>query len=195
VNLSRERACDGKKPHRTRAAATVAMRRKTARGAKRLNVYPCPHARHWHVGHLPYPEETPAVTAYDDLSDEARKLIHSFSELDIAEIAADASRAAAEAAAARDGAYRERAHLVAFLAAIYPAVIAPAADVDEPGWQLVYIDASGWQLSWHIAPADAELFQHVPRVPADHSVAQWDGHTTEQKYDRIRRVIAMITEG
>lgn len=58
MNLSRERACDGKKPHRTRAAATAAMRTQTARGAKRLNVYACPFGRHYHVGHLPYPEET-----------------------------------------------------------------------------------------------------------------------------------------
>jgi hypothetical protein len=96
---------------------------------------------------------------------------------------------------ALDSAYRERAHLVALLAALYPAVIAPAPDVDEPGWQIVYVDASGWQLSWHIAPSDADLFQHVPRVTNGHPQAQWDGHTTEQKYDRIRRITRMIAEG
>lgn len=58
MNLSRERACDGKKAHRTRAQATAAMRKQLARGARRLAVYACPHARHWHVGHQPYPEET-----------------------------------------------------------------------------------------------------------------------------------------
>lgn len=58
MNLAKWRACDGKKAHRTRAAAAVAVRVQTARGARRLAPYKCPHAAHWHVGHLPYPEET-----------------------------------------------------------------------------------------------------------------------------------------
>jgi hypothetical protein len=85
-----------------------------------------------------------------------------------------------------DAAYRERAHLVAWLAALHPAVIAPAPDVDEPGWQIVYITAGRWQMSWHIAPRDAELFRRVEHVAADDPRAQWDGHTTDQKYARIR---------
>jgi len=94
----------------------------------------------------------------------------------------------------RDGAYRERAHLVAWLAAMHEAVIAPAPDVDEPGWQIVYVYAGGWQMSWHISPRDAELFKRVEHVAADHPRAQWDRHTTEQKYSRIRnhtRVLAV----
>jgi hypothetical protein len=86
-----------------------------------------------------------------------------------------------------DAAYRERAHLVAWLAAVYPAVITPAPDVDEPGWQIVYLAADDQQMSWHIAPRDADLFAHVERVEPDDPRAQWDGHTTEQKYDRIRQ--------
>jgi hypothetical protein len=85
-----------------------------------------------------------------------------------------------------DTAHRERAHLVAWLAALHPAVITEAPDVDEPGWQIVYITADGSQCSWHIAPRDAELFEHVERVQADDPRAQWDGHTTDQKYTRIR---------
>jgi DNA-binding CsgD family transcriptional regulator len=88
--------------------------------------------------------------------------------------------------AERDGAYRERAHLLAWLATHYPAVIAPAPDVDEPGWQLLYLTAPTGQLSWHIAPRDASLFAHVQRVTTTHPRAQWDGHTTEEKYERIR---------
>lgn len=84
-----------------------------------------------------------------------------------------------------DAAYRERAHLVAWLAASYPSVIVPAPDVDEPGWQIVYLTVRGWQLSWHISPRDAVLFEHVEHVMADDPRAQWDGHTTEQKYTRI----------
>jgi hypothetical protein len=86
----------------------------------------------------------------------------------------------------RDAAYRERAHLVALLAAMTDgAVIAPASDVDEPGWQIAYLNLGGWQASWHIHPRDADLFVDVEHVPADHPSAQWDGHTTEQKYAAI----------
>jgi hypothetical protein len=61
MNLGREHACDGKRAHRTRGRARRAMRQLRAQGVKRLNVYPCPHQPHWHVGHLPYdtPEPTP----------------------------------------------------------------------------------------------------------------------------------------
>ncbi|MFF8656784.1 hypothetical protein [Streptomyces huasconensis] len=88
--------------------------------------------------------------------------------------------------AERDGAYRERAHLVALLAAMTPgAVIAPAGDVDEPGWQIAYLRIGGRQCSWHIAPRDAAFFEHLEHVPADDPRAQWDGHTTDEKYGHI----------
>lgn len=86
----------------------------------------------------------------------------------------------------RDTAYRERAQLLAWLAVLYPSVIATAPDVDEPGWQILYLTAGGNQLSWHVAPRDANLFEHVEHVAADDPRAQWDGHTTEEKYGRIR---------
>ncbi|MDG9703753.1 hypothetical protein [Streptomyces sp. DH37] len=88
----------------------------------------------------------------------------------------------------RDGAYRERAHLLAWLAALHPAsaVIAPAEDVDDPRWQLLYLTVGGWQMTWHIAPDDAHLFEDVEHVAADDPRAQWDGHTTDQKYARLR---------
>lgn len=86
---------------------------------------------------------------------------------------------------ALDGAYRERAQLLALLAALHPSVIAPAPDVDEPGWQILYLRIGGKQASWHIAPRDAELFAHVEHVPVDDRRAQWDGHTTEEKYAHI----------
>jgi len=93
---------------------------------------------------------------------------------------------AEQAEAERDGAYRERAQLLAWLATLNPAVLAPAPDVDEPGWQILYVTAGGHQLSWHIHPRDADLYAHVEQVPADDPRAQGDGHTTAQKYDRIR---------
>ncbi|MDX3069874.1 hypothetical protein PV518_48505 [Streptomyces sp. ND04-05B] len=100
--------------------------------------------------------------------------------------------AAEKAEAERDGAYRERAHLLAWLAVRHEAVLAPAPDVEEPGWQILYLYATAWQMSWHISPRDAELFDHVERVAADHPRAQWDGHTTEQKYAHIRNYVRAL---
>ncbi|MEU5608419.1 hypothetical protein AB0H03_06625 [Streptomyces sparsogenes] len=92
------------------------------------------------------------------------------------------------AEAERDQAYRERAHLLAWLAALHPAnaVITPAPDIDEPGWQLLYLLVGGWQMSWHIHPHDAALFAHVEHVDPDDPRAQWDGHSTTEKYERIQ---------
>ncbi|MFG2679216.1 hypothetical protein [Streptomyces sp. NPDC048392] len=89
----------------------------------------------------------------------------------------------------RDGAYRERAHLVALLAAMTDgAVIAPDVDeTEEPGWQIVYLTIGGRRASWHISPRDLDLFTCVPHVDAGHPLAQWDGHTTEDKYAGIRQ--------
>jgi len=88
----------------------------------------------------------------------------------------------------RDGAYRERAQLLAWLAALHPssAVITASPDVNEDGWQLLYLVAGGWQMSWHIHPDDAELFRHVTVVDVTDPRAQWDGHGSEQKYERMR---------
>ncbi|MFJ6540570.1 hypothetical protein ACIQMP_07980 [Streptomyces sp. NPDC091385] len=93
-------------------------------------------------------------------------------------------------AAERDAAYKERAHLLAWLAALHPAsaVITPASDItDEPGWHLLYLVAGGWQMSWPIRPRDRHLFGHVTVVDPADLRAQWDGHGTDQKYARIRQ--------
>lgn len=100
----------------------------------------------------------------------------------------------------RDGAYEERAQLLAWLAALHPSttVIAPSPDVDEDGWQLLYLTAGGWQMSWHIHPRDAQYFKHVTVVDATDPRAQWDGHGTVQKYERIRnhtRLLALEAIG
>jgi hypothetical protein len=93
--------------------------------------------------------------------------------------------------AERDGAYRERAQLLALLATMtrHP-VIAPAPDVDEPGWQILYLSIGGRQATWHIAPRDADLFTHVENAGPNDPRAIWDGHTTEEKYRRIADHIA-----
>jgi hypothetical protein len=77
-----------------------------------------------------------------------------------------------------DNAYRERAHLVAHLASIYPSIMTDATDED---WAIVYIDLpEDGQVSWHINEDDEELFTHVKR-----DSVEWDGHTTEEKYQRL----------
>jgi hypothetical protein len=148
------------------------------------------------------------VNAWDDLSDKARWYLENFDELALAEMLAGASNQhekvtagtplvcsderhdakVAALEAALDGAYRERAQITAWLAALHPAVLAPASDVDESGWQILYVYAGGQQLSWHIHPRDADLYAHVQQVTAEDPRARWDGHTTEQKYDAIRQM-------
>ncbi|MFF9268632.1 WDGH domain-containing protein [Streptomyces rochei] len=86
-----------------------------------------------------------------------------------------------------DSVYRERAHLVAHLAAIYPATIG-YHDPEEPDWAVVIIDGPKGQMSWHISPDDMDLFEHVPVS----QVNTWDGHSTEVKYDRLRAATAAL---
>ncbi|MET9729726.1 hypothetical protein ABZZ79_03365 [Streptomyces sp. NPDC006458] len=99
------------------------------------------------------------------------------------------------AEAERDGAYRERTHLVALLAALTDgAVVAPAPDVDEPGWQIAYLYLGGRQASWHIHPRDADLIQALEHVPTDDPRAQWDGHTTEAKFAGMQALTAELMQ-
>ena len=84
--------------------------------------------------------------------------------------------------AARDGAYTERNRLVAFIANIYPSGVKKTV---IPGWDeawhgCVYIDLPTGQASWHFHDNEAHLFAHL--TPYD---GEWDGHTTEEKYERL----------
>lgn len=81
-----------------------------------------------------------------------------------------------------DSVYRERAHLVAHLAALYPSHIGPN-DPTAPDWAVLTVEAPTGQMSWHIAPSDMDLFEHVPTTTAERD---WDGHSTEEKYARLR---------
>jgi hypothetical protein len=87
-----------------------------------------------------------------------------------------------ELEAARDGAYTERNRLVAFLASIYPSGVKKTAihGWDEAWHNCVYIDLPVGQASWHYHNDEAHLFAHLP--PYEN---KWDGHTTEEKYERI----------
>jgi hypothetical protein len=82
--------------------------------------------------------------------------------------------------------YRERARLVAFLAAHYPAEIA-YSDPAEPDWPVIIIVTPAGQLSWYLAQADLDLFPHVlQHEPGCAGTAlEWDRHTTKEKYLRL----------
>ncbi|MEU3099648.1 hypothetical protein ABZ690_34310 [Streptomyces sp. NPDC006967] len=99
---------------------------------------------------------------------------------------------AADRASERDGTYRERAQLLAWLTALHPAsaVITPAHDGE--GTEILYLVAGGWQLSWHISAQDADLFRHVTVVDVTDRRAQWDGHGTAEKYQRIRQHVRLL---
>lgn len=85
-----------------------------------------------------------------------------------------------------NGAYRERAMLVALLAALWPSTLSSGQDEDE--WSVVHIDGPVGQMGWHIAPEYLDLFEHVRR-----GMNHWDGHGTPEKFRRIRETTALLT--
>ena len=87
----------------------------------------------------------------------------------------------------KDRAYQERNRLVAALTYIFPNCslgLHPAESTEwDADWRnIVYIETPHGQLSWHIHDSELPLFSHLPR-----SNVQWDGHTTEEKYNRLAR--------
>lgn len=78
--------------------------------------------------------------------------------------------------------YTERNRLVAFIASLYPSGIKDTAILgwDEAWNGCVYIDLPNGQASWHYHESQANMFAHLPRYEGE-----WDGHTTEEKYNRI----------
>lgn len=77
--------------------------------------------------------------------------------------------------------YTERNRLVAALSGLFPAhlMVDPAAA--EPWVTLVCIHLPAGTGTWHIPPWDLPFFAHLAYAPH-----YWDGHTTEEKYDRLQ---------
>lgn len=104
----------------------------------------------------------------------------------------DADRQAEEARSAKDAAYSERNQCVAFMAKMARAlgwtVFRGLHDEADAAWErdwrtIVFIIVPGaGQLSWHFHDSELPLVQDLPRADGNH----WDGHTTEQKYERMR---------
>jgi hypothetical protein len=95
-------------------------------------------------------------------------------------------------AGALDAAYRERAHLVALLAAWQTSHIG-RTDPTAPDWSVVTIELPTGQACWHIADDDLDLFRHVRPTPRN--APGWDGHSTEEKYRRVDEFAAQLAEG
>lgn len=87
------------------------------------------------------------------------------------------------ARAERDGAYSERNQLVAAFSKLFPASLERhVGDPWEDDWRwIVFIDLPTGQATWHIHDTELPRFDHLPRLAG----RTWDGHTTEQKYDRL----------
>jgi len=85
-------------------------------------------------------------------------------------------------------AYAERNLLVRFLACIFPSGIR-RTNIEgwEPQWcNCVYVDTPEGQMSWHYHDAQASLFANLPPYQG-----AWDGHTTQEKYARLGRLITI----
>lgn len=102
------------------------------------------------------------------------------------------TKALAEMEARKDAAYLERNQLVALLSKLFPSGTKRTA---IEGWSedwhgCVYIDLPTGQASWHYHDSQAHLFAHLPAYSGE-----WDGHTTEQKYERITAMDATGNAG
>lgn len=90
----------------------------------------------------------------------------------------------------RDAAYRGRAELIALLASIFPSQMHADADPNTPDWPVLYLDTPEGQLSWHINPADLDLFdtERYAAAEDDGARTEWDGHDNAEKSRRLRRL-------
>ena len=93
--------------------------------------------------------------------------------------------------AQKDAVYTERNRLVALLAALFPSSLERHPEEDtawDPEWRWIcFIDLPSGQASWHLHDAELPLFAHVPRNQG----RVWDGHTTEEKYRRVKGVVGL----
>lgn len=86
---------------------------------------------------------------------------------------------------AKDGAYLERNKLVCALSKLFPAWLG-RHDENDKNWgkewlNIVYIQLPTGQVSWHIHEDILPLFAHLELDLSK----QWDGHSTEEKYERL----------
>lgn len=88
---------------------------------------------------------------------------------------------------AKDVAYRERNKLVVALTKFFPSYL--MRHPQDPDWEqdwmwIVCIEGPTGQMTWHIHDSEIELFDHLPRS----DVNTFDGHTTDEKYERLAAI-------
>lgn len=86
--------------------------------------------------------------------------------------------------------YRERAHLVGFLTTLFPSHFGHT-DPSTPDYGVATVDTPAGQMSWHIHDADADV---IPDQAKQTEPIEWDGHSTEEKYARLRDLTAQMDE-
>lgn len=112
----------------------------------------------------------------------------------------------AELIKAKDQAYWERNQLVRALSKIYPSwmELHPLEDTEwEKDWRHIifievpvrrlqqkHIQGGFWvtkkmQISWHIHDSEVKDFDHLDLRKGN----SWDGHTTEEKYERLADIM------
>lgn len=84
----------------------------------------------------------------------------------------------------KNDAYAERNKLVCALSKLFPASMGKH-DENDTTWQrewmnIVYIQLPTGQVSWHIHEDLLPLFAHL-----ENKSIKWDGHSTEEKYERL----------
>lgn len=90
----------------------------------------------------------------------------------------------------KDSAYAERNRLLCGFCALallagFNAYRAQHVGADwEDDWRtIIFIDLPTGQVSWHIHDSERDLFRFLPEA-----ANQWDGHDTEEKYQRVLRL-------
>jgi len=108
---------------------------------------------------------------------------------------------------AKDNAYWERDQLVCALSKLYPSWLERHPESDKsweddwrwivfiviPGkevyWEMKYVQGGfrvkkPRQLSWHIHDSELPEFMHLKYKTGN----SWDGHTTKEKYERLKKI-------
>ena len=89
--------------------------------------------------------------------------------------------------AQKNAVYAERDQLVSLATILYPSCLTrhqPEDDDWENDWRwVVIIELPTGQVSWHIHDSELPWFEHLPK-----DLYKWDGHSTQEKYERIGRM-------
>lgn len=84
----------------------------------------------------------------------------------------------------KDQGYRERNKVVTALSKLFPSCMGKHEESDttwHKEWMnIVYIQLPTGQVSWHLHDSDVPYFAHL-----EFSNMKWDGHSTEEKYERL----------